>query len=141
MSDPHSQKKAGLGFTFDNYTVLPCSEGGSWLHCEDKTPAALHQTSVHPGYLANTLPTALLSTSVCVPKYPALLSLPLLNPALREEMHSRLLSPAPHPSLQSPGISCLKIITASGMMGNQHWAVMTFLRDFFLRNLEPVLSG
>lgn len=124
MSDLHNQKKAGLGFPLDNDTMLPCGEGGSWQRCEDKSPAALHGTSTYPASLPCTLPTALLSTSVCVSSVSCSPSHPPPNPALREKMHARLVSPAPHLSHQFRAISCFKIIPASGVIGSQHWTVM-----------------
>lgn len=110
--------------------MLPCREGGSWQRREDKSPAALHGTSIYPASLLCTLPTALLLTSVCVSPIPCSPSHSPPNPALREKTHARLLSSPPHLSLQFPAISCFKIIPASGTMGSQHWTVMALPRDF-----------
>ena len=113
-------------------TTIPCSKGQGQLHFEDKSPAALHRTSVHLGYSASTKLTALLSTSVCVPKSPALLPLS----SLRLPWEKRCMPDCCPQLLTPPSISYLKITTASETMGSQHWAVMTLLRNFFLKEFR-----
>ena len=106
-------------------TTIPCSKGQGRLHFEDKT-------SVPLGYSASTKLTALLSTSVCVPKSPALLPLS----SLRLPWEKRCMPDCCPQLLTPPSISYLKITTASGTMGSQHWAVMTLLRNSFLKEFR-----
>lgn len=106
LSNPHSKKRAGLGLL----RQLHCAamQGGRKLVALSRQKLSCSALNIQiPRVLPMHTATAPLSSSVCLPKYPAPSHSPP-NPAQREQTHSRWLSPASHPPSHSQAFPVFK---------------------------------